>query len=141
MYPSSHRVFLPLVLVVCLGCGAGKDPHGREPLDGTVTFQGKPLNTGTIEFLPPEPGKGAGTRALIQDGKYQIPAEQGLTPGTYRVLISSAESNSSAEPVGPPGMKMPPLGKERIPAKYNRDSRETVEVKAASPNTFNFAIE
>jgi hypothetical protein len=139
---SSLRWIVGFVcLLVVLGCGPKKDPHGRESLRGQVTFQGQPLNAGTIEFLPPDPTKEFGTRSLIQNGKYQIPAEQGVKPGTYRVLITSAESNSSEEPVGPPGMKMPPLGKERIPAKYNRDSRVTVEVKENSDNTFDFVIE
>jgi len=63
-----------------------------------------------------------------------------VPPGTYRVLISSPEPSKSAEPVGPPGHKLPPLGQERIPLKYNRNSRETVEVKADGENRFDFTI-
>jgi hypothetical protein len=126
--------------VAAAGCGAAQDPHGRQPVSGTVTFQGTPLDAGTIEFLPPDPGKGLSARTLIRAGKYQVPREQGLPPGTYRVLITSPVGDEKAEPVGPPGMKMPPLGSERIPARYNTQSKETVEVRAGEENTFDFTI-
>jgi hypothetical protein len=132
-----------LVWLACLGalagCGQGKDPLGRLPLRGSVTFRGQPLDAGTIEFLPTT-GQGLSARTLVRAGQYQVPREQGVPPGTYRVLISSPEADEKAEPVGPPGMKLPPLGRERIPPRYNRDSRETVEVQAGGDNRFDFTI-
>jgi hypothetical protein len=141
MHPARRGLFWLACLSAALGCGEGKDPHGRLPLRGSVTFQGKPLDAGTIEFLPSSPDVSLSARSLIRSGQYRIPREQGLPPGTYRVLISSPTADETAEPVGPPGMKLPPLGRERIPPRYNRDSRETVEVKAPGENTFDFTIE
>jgi hypothetical protein len=135
-----RTVVLLAIALATVGCGAAKDPHGRLPLSGTILLQGKPLDAGTIEFLPSDP-KRSGARTIIRAGKYQVPREQGVPPGTYRVLISSPEPSKSAEPVGPPGHKLPPLGQERIPLKYNRDSRETVEVKADAENRFDFTIQ
>jgi len=140
--PSTARmvmVLLTFLLAALSGCGK-TDPYGRLSLSGTVTFRGQPLDKGVIDFLPPDP-QGNGARAMIQDGKYRIPREQGLPPGTYRVLIASPEANTTDPPAGPPGMKMPPLGKERIPARYNRDSQETVEVRLDADNRFDFTIE
>jgi hypothetical protein len=135
-----RKVVLLATLAAVAGC-AGKDPYGREGLAGVVTFRGRPLEAGIVEFLPPDPNQGISARALIHDGKFAIPQVQGVPPGTYRVLITSPEPNTKDEPVGPPGMKMPPLGQERIPAKFNRDSQLTVEVRANDANTFDFKID
>jgi hypothetical protein len=141
MHPARRGLFWLACLCAVAGCGEGKDPHGRLPLRGSVTFQGKPLEAGTIEFLPSTSDQRLSARTLIRSGQYRIPREQGLPPGTYRVLISSPTTDETAEPVGPPGMKLPPLGRDRIPPRYNRDSRETVEVIAGKENVFEFTIE
>lgn len=130
-----------VVLVVTLGCGGRNDPHGRLAVAGTVALRGTLVEVGTIEFLPTGPGMTLSTRTLIRNGKFQVASEQGIPPGTYRVLITSPEANDTEAPVGPPGHKMPPLGKERIPAAYNRDSKLTVEVTAEGDNTFHFALD
>jgi len=133
-----------IVVVACLLAGVGcatKDPHGREALTGSVTFQGRPLDAGVIEFLPSDPNQGVSARALIQDGRFVISRSQGVPPGTYRVLISSPEPNPTEGPAGPPGMKMPPPGRDRIPARYNRESRETVVVRSDAANQFDFIID
>lgn len=125
-----------LLLAAVLGCGG--DPHGRLPLEGAVKFKGQPLEKGTIEFLATDAGNPLSARTLISDGKYSIAREQGLPPGVYKVLISSPEAGKG-EPIGP--LKMPPPGVERIPVKYNRDSKETVTVSSSSPNRFEFVID
>ena len=139
MQQSLTGIIALFVLSGALGC-AKVDPHGRQSLTGTITFKGQPLDVGTIEFVPSQAGKGYGTIGMIKDGKYQVPSEQGVPPGTYRVLICSPEANKSEGPVGPPGMKMPPLGKDRISPQYNRDSRITVEVKPSGDNRFDFSV-
>ncbi len=119
------------------GCGETKDPHGRQAVSGTVTFQGKPLDHGRIQFLPPD-NTGLNAGALIRDGKYQIPREQGLVPGTYRVEINAPEQG--APPPGPPGADVVEPARERIPPEFHRDSQRTIEVKADQANKFDFTI-
>ena len=77
------------VLALCLpGCGPS---HKRQALSGTVTFQGRPLQTGSIVFKTnPTPGVQVGG-ALIRDGQFSVPAEQGLEPGVYKVAVSSPQ--------------------------------------------------
>lgn len=127
-------------LLLALGCG-GADPHGRQPVSGTVSFKGRPLDQGRIQFLPMEVGKGAGAGSLVAKGNYAIPASQGLSPGQYRVQITSPKAKKGAPLAGPPGMKMPPPGEERIPAEYNLKSRLTVDVKQGAENKFDFTID
>ena len=100
---SEFSLSATLLVAVALlaGCGSkDKDPYGRRPLSGTITFQGELLESGVIDFLPTGDGHGAGARAMIQVGKYAVPREQGLLPGQYRVVIVSPEENTTTDPVG-----------------------------------------
>src|SRR5262245_16075423 len=105
-----------VIAVLAVGCTA-KDPYGRLPLSGSVTLAGTPLDRGMIQFYPADPNeKSPLTGALVQEGKYQVPREQGLAPGTYRVVISAPEAKVPTNPTGPPDMKAAPVARERIPA-------------------------
>jgi hypothetical protein len=135
---GTTKRFLPVgfVAIALIGCGA--DNTGRQAISGTVTFRGLPLDRGTIQFLPVSEGQGSG--ALIRDGKYSIPQEKGLEPGTYRILISSGEPGAKHGAEEAPGMSRP-LSKERIPETYNLKSNKQVEVKPTGSNTFDFTID
>ena len=137
MRTSTKATIIGLVLIPVLGCAEAKDPHGRQALVGAVVFQGQPLDTGSIKFLPAET-TGLSAGALIRSGKYEIPREQGLVPGTYRVLISALEPTPT--PTGAPGSDPAPPAKERIPDEFNVDTRLTIEVKADQDNRFDFTI-
>ena len=83
--------FLPLGLIAGgFGCGRG-DGLPRQEVAGKVILDGQPLSDGSIEFQPEAtsggpvvPGGG-----LIAAGAYRIAREQGLVPGTYKVMIFS----------------------------------------------------
>ena len=114
-----------LVALVC-GCGES-NPLGRKAISGTVNLDGAPVKQGSINFQPLQKG-GVSSGSVIKDGKYSMPADKGLPTGKYRVTISAADSAASG--LGPDGMpgSAPPAPKELIPAKYNTESKETVEV-------------
>jgi hypothetical protein len=130
-------VALPLFSLSALtlvGCGGGS---GKQAVSGKVDFKGGPLDQGTISFTPLDLSKGSSGGGDIKNGVYALPAEQGLLPGKYRVSISSADHIEKAESA--PGQSGPPA-KERIPKKFNVESKEEVEVKASAENQFNFDI-
>lgn len=137
---------LALLGLLGAGCGSG-DNLPREAVSGTVQFEGKPLDSGDIQFFPTGAAENAiATGGPISAGKYAIPQADGLTPGTYKVMISSAGApptkgkGAQAEEVG----EMPGLGplhaEELIPAKYNNQSELTATVKAGGPNVFPFDL-
>lgn len=121
--------------------GCGGDPLQRQAVSGTVTFKGKPLATGSIEFFPADPGVGTGSGAPIGDGLFQIAKDKGLSPGNYKVRVNAPDHVSQA-PGGAPGSDSagtPP--KELIPAKYNANTTLTAEVKKGAENVFTFNLD
>jgi hypothetical protein len=136
-----HRGWWVVVLSTALGVQAGcgpSNPLGRKAISGTVTLDGAPLASGSIEFTPL--GGGVSSGAVIEAGKYQIPAESGLPPGKYRVSIVD---NPPAAPLPPghmPGDDLPPQPKPRVPPSWNQNSTHEIEVTQQGPNRFDFSI-
>jgi hypothetical protein len=125
-----------LMMIAMLLAGCGPQQNGL-PISGGVTFQGKPLNQGTIQFSPAE-GQETFSGGSIQDGRYLLSAEHGLAPGKYQVRIYSSEGAASQSDE-PPGERVAPF-RERIPAPYNSQTTLAAEVKEAGDNTFDFVI-
>jgi hypothetical protein len=89
-----RRFLMAAVLVaavsVTVGCGK-KDPFTRQPLEGTITWEGEPIAFGAIALEPAE-GQPAGANASISDGKFSMPRETGPCPGKYKVWIRAFEN-------------------------------------------------
>jgi hypothetical protein len=83
-------LFLPLS-----GCSEKLQGFG-----GNVTYGGKPLEQGSITFTPDaEHGNlmGASNVAAVKDGRYELPVNQGISGGWYRVSVESTEHVDGAE--------------------------------------------
>ncbi len=94
-----NGTFCCFLLMVCFtGCG-GTD--GKLPVSGTITLKGEPLDDGIIEFSSAETRTGAN----IIKGKYEVPAENGLKPGTYKVSITAGDGRTPAD--SPDGLPRP----------------------------------
>jgi hypothetical protein len=124
-------------LLAFVGCqGAGAD---RQEVKGSVTFKGKPLAQGTIQFDPEPAGPDTAMAVTsIQAGQYDFPRAGGLKPGMYKVIISSA-TGAKVKEDEPPGESGEPT-RELIPPDYNVTTNQKVEVKAGVPNQFDFKI-
>jgi hypothetical protein len=129
-------VTIGLGLVLSAGCNS-KSPTGRYTVSGTVTFQGKPLDQGTIEFAPE--GGGAASGTVITGGAYTVPERQGLRPGSYQVRIYSSDAAATGPASEFPGQATQ-VAKERIPIQYNSKSTLTAKVQEGGSNQFNFDI-
>ncbi|MHB8899767.1 MAG: hypothetical protein ACYC6Y_13555 [Thermoguttaceae bacterium] len=129
-------VLLTVFLPVMTGCQG--DTGGRSAVTGMVTMGGKPLETGTIQFLAEDGSQMTG--APIAAGKYEVPAEQGLLPGTYKVRVSSVQGTAAAEAAPGDSAAIESKNKELVPPEYNTQSKVTAEIKEGSANTFNLDI-
>ena len=98
---------------------------------GTVTLDGKPLEMGTVVFVPQSGGRPAGAMTNA-NGNYEL--SNPLDPGDYTVRISSKRD----EIVQPDG-KVLPAQPETISARYNSRSQLTARILAGS-NEFNFDL-
>lgn len=131
-------VLLTAVFLLCLvGC-AKKDTSGRQSISGKVTFQGAPLDNGSIQFQA-EAGGQQGSGAVITNGEYTVPARAGLLPGKYKVLISAGNPGQPIPEGQAPGESGPPV-EDRIPPEFNVNSDKFVEVSADKENKFDFDI-
>jgi hypothetical protein len=114
------------------------------PVSGAISLDGVPLDQGVIQFEPQPPGGKAVIAATpIKDGKYQFPAGAGgLLPGAYRVVISSVPSAAAmpSDPIKAMEQASQPPPPDRIPRKYNVESKLQAEVKAGTPNNFDFPL-
>ncbi|QDU31857.1 hypothetical protein ETAA8_70180 [Anatilimnocola aggregata] len=129
---SSWVALLFLTGTCLLGCGGS----GQKAIRGEVSLDGEPVDGGSIMFVPAAAGK-SGSAAIVA-GKYSVPAEDDLLPGTYRVEIVWNKPTGKQIPANDPGM----LTDERlqvIPDKYNTQSTLSVEITPGE-NEHNFLL-
>lgn len=73
---------LGLLLGLMIGCS---DSAKKVGVSGTVTYDGKAVSSGTIEFTPADPKtKGTASAAEIKDGRYAV---ADATVGKTRILV------------------------------------------------------
>lgn len=122
------------------GCNGARDELPRQPVSGEVKFDGAPLKSGMIQFMPTEPGTATPGGAAVTEGKYAMSTTDGLVPGAYQVLVTSVPESTAQATGTMPGDPVPPP-KEPIPSIYNSQSTLTAKVTEDGPNTFNFDLD
>jgi hypothetical protein len=110
-----------LLALGCLGCSSGED---RVAVAGKVELDGRPLEAGSITFLPQPGTSSPSAGAQIAGGTYRIPAEGGPKPGVYRVQVSSTRKTGKRIPAGSPAPDGTMVDEvvEAVPLQYNRES-------------------
>ena len=91
-----------VVLSVFAGCSSKEGLSGVYPCEGTVTYNGAPVENATVTFYPDGSGGDARTAGGSTDagGKFKtttLKPQDGLFPGNYKVTITKREE------YGPPG--------------------------------------
>jgi hypothetical protein len=141
----AHRsaLSLPLFLAALLaaGCSGGGDNLPREAVSGTVTIDGQPLAGGMIQFTPRGGGAGSavGGGSVIEEGRFSIPRESGLVPGSYAVAINASARGPEARTKGRL-VKGSGLAKESIPARYNARTELSAEIKKGGAHGLEFQL-
>jgi hypothetical protein len=126
------------VLIFLSGCGG--DPLGRQPIAGSVSLDGAPLEKGTVNFHPTDTAA-TSTGGPIVGGKYSLERQKGLSAGKYRVTINAPKPGTGGQAIegAMPGDTIaPPV--ELIPPEWNTNSDQFVEVKDSGKNEFNFEV-
>jgi hypothetical protein len=113
------------------GCGGGEG-DGLYPLSGLATFNGEPIDLGSIALIPAGGGGGEQMRAsggVIKDGKYLIPPEKGPTAGTYRVEVHWLKKTGKTL-VDEETESLYDERIEALPPEFHRKSDLTIEIPA-----------
>jgi hypothetical protein len=124
------------VAAICSGCS-----DGRLPIHGEVTFNGKPVDEGTISFEPAD-GNGPATGGQIVAGKYQLTGVAAPLPGKKIVRISAVRKTGRkvrGDSFSPAGATVDEV-KRYIPDIYNARSTLSCEVADHGPKQIDFHL-
>jgi hypothetical protein len=132
-----HRViFALLISLLSVGC----QKSDRLSVTGRVTLDGQPLASGVVNLVPLPGTKSPTSGSEIIDGEFSIAAEQGLLPGEFRVEITAMRSTGETDP-HPVTREAVERLEQYLPACYNTESTQTVNVAAGEKNHFEFPLE
>lgn len=131
--PAVHpeTAALLLCMLVLGGCG-GADAPRRVAVGGYVTFDGAPLKSGSVRFIPTDGTTGPAAVAVIDEGFYELDAENGPVLGKHRIEIEATnhlgieldDEQAYARKVQG-GEQLP---KNPVPETFNRLSQLVVEL-------------
>jgi len=117
-----------------LGVAGCTPDSGRYIVSGKVTFQGQPVEEGTVTFEDPAAGQ-VNSSPLTSGGAYAME----LPAGDFRVSVSPPLVETKAGPDTPGDMV--PKKVANIPAKYHRQETSGHSAKVESGKTeFNFDL-
>jgi hypothetical protein len=118
------------VMLACVAVGCGPS---KATVTGTVSFNGQPVERGSISLFPVD-GKGSANGGTIEKGRYEI---RDVAPGEKIVQLTAPT---------PVGIRKDDYGNDTqtfedlMPASWGRASREKITV-AIPVTTKDFAIE
>ncbi|MCG6155034.1 hypothetical protein [Rubinisphaera margarita] len=111
-------VSLAVILTGLVGCESSSDLAQTARVQGTVSYQGKPVTTGTVMFIPVGGGPPA-TGQIQPDGSYVMKtyfSADGAVLGEHKVTITALDMGTGL----PEDEATEP--KALIPEKYSRDA-------------------
>lgn len=122
------------MLLIVAGCSVrGYEGPQRAAVSGNVSFEGKPIEKGTIHLKPAGNGAAVISTAPITNGRYSISEERGPTFGSYHVSIfgfEAIESPNADEQDADSSDK----SRQYIPTKFNKESSLSIEIDAVNVN-------
>lgn len=104
---------LAVLMMAVMGCSGGGDD--LVTVTGSVSFNGQPVETGTIQFTPAD-GQGSPVGGEIADGSFSIRT----TPGPKKVSIYGEKVVArERREFAPPGQEVYEIKENYIPSQFN----------------------
>ena len=120
-------------LMLCVaGCGHS---DGLVQIGGGVTYDGQPVKSGTISFLPPD-GNGPTAAAIIADGKYSVKVAPGKKQVQDRGFQGRRPTTLCPERSHQPDGRHP---EQILPERYNAKSKLACEITAGT-HVYDFTL-
>ncbi len=134
MNKTSHSIFALLVLaaIFTTGCNNQRSVPKSYPVQGEVTLNGKPMESGDVVFV--SVAEGIRDTLKVEDGKFSGE----VLPGERKIEIRSyiaKEGNTKMY-----GADAEPSYVNIIPKKYNEATELTATVKESDDNSFTFEV-
>lgn len=125
----SMTVYSVLLVVWISGCSSGGEPLPElTEVTGTVTLDGKPVENISVIFQPEATDQATSRGTTNAKGEFSLMYNQdasGAVPGMHKVRFAVMDADSTG----------------LLPDKYTGpNTGETANVKAASPNDFQFEL-
>lgn len=119
---------MSLCVGVLAGCGGGEKGPTLYKIDGTVTWEGKPVPEGDVAIIPVETGGTSGGGKIV-DGKFSVQ----VSSGRKKIEITAMRDVPGKFSEVNPGEKVQ-IREQYLPAKYNSASELELNVKAEGKN-------
>src|SRR5262245_59249829 len=118
---SSKRVAIALsvAIVLSVGAGCGSGGQGLAKVTGKVTYKGKAVPNGTVNFNPVDSNKPSASGKIQPDGSYTLETFLGSRPspgaviGAHKVVIVAMQDQEGILPEQRAALP-PPI----VPSKY-----------------------
>ena len=123
---SIRCIALCFALTATVGCSADSS---KGTVAGTVTFDGNPIKSGVIRFVPID-GESPTAEAIITDGKFS----ETVPIGEKRISISAPKVVGKRPAYQTPGAPSVDIVEELLPARYNLASELTLDVQGGRQN-------
>lgn len=124
---ATHRWKSWLLIAALLFSKLACQSSNQVDVHGEVTLDSVPVDPGNIIFYPEAGTESRNVSAAIVDGKYEIPAQRGPSPGKFKVEISWSKRTGKLVPSADPGIMREEIV-EKIPARYNTESTLQIEI-------------
>lgn len=122
------------------GCGAAVDGPDRSIVTGIVTYDGEPVETGQIWFLPAAGREAPQAGAAIVKGIYRVENKGGVPLGSCTVKITAERPEEGVKIVADGGPEDIPM-QQYLPPKYNEKTELTADIVAsAEPVVVDFEL-
>ena len=120
-----------VVALALAGCGTGG--VNAIPVHGTVRYQGKPLTSGTVRYVPVDAKAGrVATSAIAADGSYRLSTfapGDGVFPGEYFITVYAADTRTATAKELEKGY----ASKSAIPTRYQDPAQSGLKEKIDGP--------
>lgn len=125
-----HRLAIGVALCIVFASGCGRKGPSRYEVRGRVTWEGRPIPTGTI-VMEPQDQSVAGSSGKIVDGQYRF----ACPAGPMHVRIFATREVGEVDPV---------MHQRRteayIPIEFNGQTKLTADITPGGKNEFDFRL-
>ena len=148
------------IVVAVSGCsGPVDDRPARVAAEGSVTYDGSPVDAANVTFSPKDGAGAAASATTDAQGKFTLATfdpGDGAIPGSYTVMVSKMKTegeiapNESDDPDAyrefrrkmEAGEIEPPTVVDLLPTKYKTADKTdlTADVSEGGPNSFSFEL-